>query len=120
MPSTIRSRSGRSLDELTIEAVRKRTLAINDFAISRAQLEAQARAAQADGHPQLAESLRRAAEMTALSNERVMRIYEMLRPGRASGDELARLAGELAALGMPRLAAFVAEAADAYRARGLA
>jgi propanediol dehydratase small subunit len=118
--TTIRSRSGRGLSELTIDALRERALAIDDFSIGREQLEAQARAAEADGHPQLADNLRRAAEMTALSNERVMRIYEMLRPGRAAYHELAELARELAGRDMPRLAAFIAEAADAYRARGLA
>jgi propanediol dehydratase small subunit len=119
MSSPIRSRSGRALDELTIGAVRAGTLAIDDFAISRPQLEAQALAAEADRHPQLADNLRRAAEMTAMSNERVMEIYEMLRPGRASQAQLVKLSRELAGLGMPRVAAFIAEAADAYRARGL-
>jgi propanediol dehydratase small subunit len=119
MSRTIRSRSGRSIDELSIEALRTGSLRSDDFAISREQLEAQARAADADRHPQLAENLRRAAELTALSNERVMKIYELLRPGRASYDALIALARELADRDMPRISAFIAEAAEAYRARGL-
>ena len=119
MATSIQSRSGRALNALTIDALRAGALAIDDFAISAEQLEAQARAADADRHPQLADNLRRAAEMTALSNERVMEIYEMLRPGRTSHEALTGLARELAGRGMPRVAAFIAEAAEAYRARGL-
>ncbi len=119
MTSTTRSRSGRALDELTIDALRAGALTADDFGISRDQLEAQARVAQADNHPQLAENLRRAAELTAVSNERVLEIYELLRPGRARYDDLTRLAGELESQGMLRLAAFITEAAQAYRARGV-
>jgi propanediol dehydratase small subunit len=120
MTSEIRTRSGRPLSELTLAALRDGALAGDDFRISGEQLEAQAAAAQAAGHRQLADNLRRAAELTGVSNERVFEIYEMLRPGRASFAELDALARRLAAEGMPRVAAFVAEAAEAYRARGIA
>jgi propanediol dehydratase small subunit len=119
MTAEIRTRSGRPLAELTIEALRAGALAGDDFRISREQLEAQAQAAQAAGYRQLADNLRRAAELTGVSNERVFEIYECLRPGRASFAALAELARELARDGMPRVAAFVAEAAEAYRARGI-
>jgi propanediol dehydratase small subunit len=119
MTSEIRTRSGRPLSELTLAALRDGALAGDDFRISGEQLEAQAAAAQAAGHRQLADNLRRAAELTGVSNERVFEIYEMLRPGRASFAELDALARRLAAEGMPRVAAFVAEAAEAYRARGI-
>jgi propanediol dehydratase small subunit len=119
MTADIRTRSGRPLAELTIAALRAGALTGDDFCISREQLEAQAAAAQASNHLQLADNLRRAAEMTGLSNERVFAIYDLLRPGRASFAELTRLARELAGQDMPRLALFVAEAAEAYRARGI-
>jgi len=119
MPNDLRTRSGRPLAELTMDALRTGALAGDDFSISREQLEAQADAARGAGHPQLADNLRRAAELTALSNERVFEIYELLRPGRASFAELTALASELAGAGMPRVAAFVGEAAEAYRARGI-
>jgi propanediol dehydratase small subunit len=116
----IRTRSGRSLDELGIEALRAGTLTAEDFRISRAQLDVQAAAAEAAGYRQLAANLRRAAELTALPNERVFAIYEMLRPGRATVAELRALVDELQRHDMPRVAAFIAEAADAYEARGIA
>jgi propanediol dehydratase small subunit len=120
MTSETRTRSGRPLADLTIDALRAGALAGDDFCISREQLEAQAAAAQAANHRQLAANLRRAAELTGLSNERVLGIYDLLRPGRASYGELTRLACQLASQDMPRLAAFVGEAAEAYRARGIA
>lgn len=115
----IRAWTGRPVDELTIDALREGRLTGDDFRISRAQLEGQADAAQAAGHPQLAENLRRAAELTQVPNERVFEIYDRLRPGRSTGAELEALARDLAGQGLPRVAAFVREAADAYQARGI-
>ncbi|MFO1284652.1 MAG: diol dehydratase small subunit [Burkholderiales bacterium] len=115
----IRAWTGRPVDELTIDALREGRLTGDDFRISRAQLEGQADAAQAAGHPQLAENLRRAAELTQVPNERVFEIYDRLRPGRSTAAELEALAQDLAGQGLPRVAAFVREAADAYRARGI-
>jgi len=116
----IRTGSGRSLDELTIEALRAGTLTPEDFRISGAQLNEQAAAAAAGGYRQLAENLRRAAELTALPNDRVFEIYAMLRPGRATTTELQALAAELQRQNMPRVADFVLEAAEAYGIRGIA
>jgi len=120
MSNTVRSHGGRPLSELTLDALCAGSLAGDDFRISGEQLERQADVAQAANLPQLADNLRRAAELTRVPNERVFEIYDLLRPGRASHDELVRLAGVLQAQEMPRLAAFVAEAAEAYRARGIA
>jgi propanediol dehydratase small subunit len=119
MADGIRSGSGRGLDELTIEALRARRLGPEDFRISREQLDAQAAAAEAGGYRQLADNLRRAAELTCLPNERVFEIYALLRPGRASAAVLRALAADLEGQGMPRVAAFIREAADAYAERGI-
>jgi propanediol dehydratase small subunit len=120
MDRPIRTGSGRGLDELTIDALRAGRLNPEDFRISRAQLDAQAAAAEAGGYRQLAENLRRAAELTGLPNDRVFEIYAMLRPGRASVAELQDLAAELRRQNMSRVAAFIDEAADAYGKRGIA
>ena len=120
MAKTIRTGSGRGLDELTMDALRAERLAPEDFRISREQLNEQATAAEAGGYPQLADNLRRAAELTALPNERVFEIYALLRPGRATVAELQSLAASLQQQNMPRVAALVVEAADAYAKRGIA
>jgi propanediol dehydratase small subunit len=120
MDRTIRSGSGRRLDELTSDALRAGSLTAEDFRISREQLDAQAAAAEAGGYRQLAENLHRAAELTGLPNDRVFEIYAMLRPGRATVAELQGLAAELRRQDMPRVAAFILEAAEAYGRRGIA
>jgi len=117
---TIKTQSGRTLDELTIEALRAGELSPDDFRISRQQLDQQAAAAEAAGYRQLGENLRRAAELTGISTEEVFAIYNMLRPNRATYEDLAALAERLQnEQGMPRLAAFVREAAEVYSERGI-
>jgi propanediol dehydratase small subunit len=105
--------------ELTLEAVRRGEVSLPDLRIHPAALERQAQVAQAHGNPQLAENLRRAAELTGLGDDEVLSIYDALRPGRATAAELAALAASLAGRGLPRCAALVAEAAEVYARRGL-
>ena len=62
MGETVRTKSGRALDELTIEAVLAGELTVADFRISAETLRRQADSAKAAGYRQLAENLRRAAE----------------------------------------------------------
>jgi propanediol dehydratase small subunit len=76
--------------------------------------------ALAAGRRQLADSLARAAELAAVGDETILEIYTALRPGRSSGDDLARWAERLEnELSAPLNAAFVREAAAAYADRGL-
>jgi propanediol dehydratase small subunit len=118
--STVHTNSGRALDELTIDGLRAGTLTADDFRISRETLDQQAQAAEQAGYSQLAENLRRGAEMTGMSNQQVLDIYNLLRPGRAAYGELIDLAQRLEHdQAMPLVAAFVREAAEAYRERGL-
>jgi propanediol dehydratase small subunit len=117
---TIHTATGRSLDDLNLEAVLKGTLTAEDFRISAETLYHQADTAEAAGYRQLAENLRRAAELTHISNEEVLEIYNTLRPGRTTYDQLIALAERLAHdLNAPRTSAFVREAAEVYLARGL-
>ncbi len=71
------------------------------------------------GNPQLAENLRRAAELTGLGDDEVLAIYDALRPGRSTVDQLMALAASLSARGLPRCAALLVEAAEIYARRGL-
>lgn len=89
-----------------------------DFRISGEQLMRQAEAAEVAGYTQLGQNLRRAAELTALSNERVLEIYTALRPGRATHRRLIELADELADIA-PLNAALIREAAQAGLERGV-
>jgi propanediol dehydratase small subunit len=115
----VRALSGRPVDELTLDAVRRGEVGLADLRIHPDTLERQAAVAEQHANRQLAQNLRRAAELTQLSDEEVLAIYEALRPGRATPAELTTLADSLAARGLPGCAALVAEAAEVYARRGL-
>ena len=115
---TLQASSGRPLGEITLDALED--LSIADVQISPATLRAQADIARQAGFRQLATNLARAAELTAVPNAELLRMYELLRPQRASHAELLALADELeqqySAL---ENAQMVREAAQVYQARGL-
>jgi propanediol dehydratase small subunit len=115
----VRALSGRPVGELTLEAVRRGELGLADLRIHPETLERQAAVAAAHSNPQLAENLLRAAELTRLSDDEVLAIYDALRPGRSSPGTLSDLADGLAARGLPRCAALLREAAEIYARRGL-
>jgi propanediol dehydratase small subunit len=120
MGDTVRTKSGRALDELTIEAVLAGELTIADFRISGETLRRQADSAEVAGYRQLAENLRRAAELTGLSNQEVLDVYDALRPGRTTYDQLSALAERLEKEHQATLTAeLVREAAQVYLARGV-
>jgi len=111
--------SGRAAGELTLESVRRGDISLADLRVHPGTLEHQADVAERHDNPQLAENLRRAAELTRLTDLEVLSIYESLRPNRSSQTELDELADSLSERGLPRSAALVREAAVVYRRRGL-
>lgn len=115
-----RALSGRAVQALTVEAVRAGEVGLADLRIHPDTLERQAVVAERHGNPQLAENLRRAAELTRLPDDEVLAIYEALRPGRSTPAQLTGLAASLSARGLPRCAALLTEAAQVYARRGLA
>jgi propanediol dehydratase small subunit len=115
----VQALSGREVGELTLEAVRRGELSLPDLRIHPETLERQAAVAEAHANPQLAENLRRAAELTRISDDEVLAIYSALRPGRSTPAQLAELAAGLAERGLPRCAALLTEAAEVYARRGL-
>ena len=117
---TVLSASGRSLNDLSMEALLAGELSPRDFRTSDETLRRQADAAEAAGYSQLAENLRRAAELTGISNQEVLNIYKALRPGRSTYNELITLADHLENdLDAPLTAAFVREAAEVYQERDI-
>ena len=114
----LQAASGRPLGQVTLDALDE--LSIADVQISPATLRAQAEIARQAGFRQLAANLDRAAELTAVPNAELLRMYELLRPQRATHAELLALADVLeqryAAAENARL---VREAAEVDRARGL-
>lgn len=116
----LRSASGKTAGEIGPAALAAGELSIDDLQIDAATLRAQADIAQAAGYPQLADNLRRAAELTAVPNDALLRMYERLRPGRATHAELLALARTLEdEHTAPLTAALVREAAANYLRQGL-
>lgn len=117
---TLRAHSGRPLHEISAEAVAAGEVSGADLRTHADTLRQQADIARANDFPQLAANLLRAAELTDVPNEELLRIYETMRPERASYDELMRLADYLEGTYSAREnAAFIREAAAVYRERGL-
>ena len=76
--------------------------------------------AEDDGYTQLNENLRRAAELTHMSNEEVLEIYNTLRPRRTSYPEMIALADRLEnERQAPLTASLLREAAEVYLKRGI-
>ncbi len=116
----INAGSGRPLSTITQAAAEAGEIEIADLQISADTLRAQAAIARDAGYPQLGANLARAAELTGVPNDEIVRMYEMLRPGRASFAELLALADRLEQVyHAPETAALVREAAAVYQARGL-
>ena len=115
----VRTASGKAVAEITLDGVVSGQLGPEDVEVAPETLRLQADFAEAGGNPQLAENLRRGAELTAFSDDELLRFYEMLRPGRSSADELDSLARTLDERGAERCAALVREARATYMRRGL-
>jgi propanediol dehydratase small subunit len=84
-----------ALKGITLDAVLEGHLSMQDLRVTAEALELQAQVAEAACRPQLAENLRRAAELVHVPEERILEIYNALRPGRASQAELLELADQL-------------------------
>lgn len=119
-PDALTAASGRPLQEIDLDAAIAGRLSPADLQISGATLRAQAGVARGSGYDPLAENLERAAELTAVPNEELLKMYGMLRPERSTFAELTALAERLEReYNAPVNGAFVREAAAVYRERKL-
>jgi propanediol dehydratase small subunit len=114
-----RAMSGREASELSVEGVVGGEVGPDDIRISPDTLRHQADVARAHGNPQLAANFERAAELTAFDETEILSLYELLRPGRATEEELRARAEALESRQAPICAAFVREAATVYERTGL-
>jgi len=112
-PDLVRAPSGLGYNEITLEAVLEGRVAMQDLRVTAAALCAQAGIAEAAGRPQLAENLLRAAELVNVPEEKILDIYNALRPGRATREHLLALADELeSGFAAGRCAQLIREAAE--------
>lgn len=118
-PDLVKTSTGRSLADITLDHVVSGKITFEDMKIRPETLEYQAQIAEACGRPQLANNIRRAAELTHLSDQRVLEVYESLRPYRSTKEELLNVAAELEAKYQAHICAtLVREAAEVYEKRG--
>jgi propanediol dehydratase small subunit len=111
-PEVLRTPSGKRFEEITLDAVMAGTVGMEDLRVTAEALELQAQVAEAANRPQLAENLRRAAELVSVPEDTILEIYGALRPGRADKQRLLALAERLVTTyGAHRCAALVREAA---------
>jgi len=120
-PDRIRGQRGRTLDDITLEAVLAGDVTMADLRITPQALHDQAAIALDAGRATLALNFARAAELVDVPQELIMSTYELLRPGRAkSRQELLDRAALLRdAHGAPAIADFIEQATEIYERRGL-
>ena len=116
----VKTATGKTLDDITLPAVVSGAVKAEEIRITPQTLEYQAQIAESISRPQLAANMRRAGEMTRVPDERVLAIYNSLRPNRSTKAELLAIADELENQYSAKVCAnFVREAAGVYEARGV-
>ena len=115
-PDLIRTPGEIPFEELALQDER---VTSEELRVTPATLRLQAEVAGGVGRPQLADNLRRAAELAPLPDETILAIYTALRPRRSTAVELEEWAAKLEASDAPLTAAFVREACQVYAERGL-
>jgi propanediol dehydratase small subunit len=120
-PDLVRGRGGKPLDAITLDAVVAGDVSLDDLRITSEALRRQAEIARDAGRATLAANFERAAELCDVPQDVIVRVYELLRPGRAKDKapllDAAKMLRET--YGATRMAAFVEEAAAVYERRGL-
>lgn len=117
----VKTARGKALQELTLDAVMAGEVTLEDLRITPQALLDQARIATLAGRPTLGGNFERAAELIAVPQDYLLKVYELLRPGRAkSKADLLEAAKTLReTYRAEKMAAFVEEAAEVYEKRGL-
>lgn len=106
--------SRRPIEDFSLENLLAGKLGPEDLGISEETLRKQAELAGRAGFPQVAKNLERAAELTRVPDSELLEIYQALRPGRSTPEELEQLAERiLRVYRAPVTAAFIREAAAA-------
>lgn len=120
-PDLVRGRRGKGLDAISLEGLVAGEVTLEDLSITKGALVQQAEIARDAGRSTLAQNFERASDLVEVPQETIMRIYELLRPGRAEfREQLIAAADELEKThAAATMAAFIREAAEIYERRGL-
>ena len=120
-PERVHTRHGHPLSDLTLEELLAGHVTASDFGITAEGLRLQAAIAERAGRPNLAQNLRRGAELVEIPDDILLDVYELLRPGRAqNADELRAMANQLReTYDAKETASLLEEAAIVYERRGV-
>jgi propanediol dehydratase small subunit len=120
-PQRVQTRNGHPLGKLTLDNLLTGQVTASDFGITAEGLRLQAAIAERAGRPNLAQNLRRGAELVEIPDEVLLEVYELLRPGRAhSADPFRATAERLRqSYGAEETATLIEEAATVYERRDI-
>lgn len=117
-PEWVKTASNKTLEQLTLENVLNDNVTPQDLRITPEILRIQAEIARDAGRDRLAMNFERAAELTAVPDDKVLDIYNALRPYRSTKEELYTIANDLEHNYKANICAnFVREAAELYLER---
>ena len=110
----IASKTGKKLDEITLDAVMRNQIAPDDIKISKGQV------AKENGNDPMEKNFERAAELVDVPDDVILKMYDKLRPNRSTKLELVLMAQELLEkYNAKNCARLVMEAAEVYEKRGI-
>lgn len=116
----ITSKTGKKLEEITLDEVMKNHIEADDIKISKETLKAQGQVAKDAGNDPMEKNFERAAELVDVPDDVILKMYDKLRPNRSTKLELVLMAQELLEKYHARnCARLVMEAAEVYEKRGI-
>ncbi len=117
---SIRSKTGKSLDEINLDAIKRGEIVPEDIKISKETLMKQGLVADEADNPAMKANFIRAAELVDVPDDVILNMYNMLRPNRSTKQELVEMARQLLEMYQaPHCAKLVLDAAEIYEKRGI-
>lgn len=117
-PELIKTQTGRSIDDINMENILSEKVTAADARISSQTLIYHAEIQESFGNPQVGANFRRAAEMTRIEDDRILEIYNCLRPHVSTKEELLAIVEELETKYDAKVnAALVRDAVEVYEDR---
>lgn len=94
-PEKVNSPTGKTLQDINLKNVLNRKVTPQDFRITPKTLKMQGEIAKNAGRPAIQNNLQRASELTNVPDDRLLEMYNALRPYRSTKQELLDIASEL-------------------------
>lgn len=117
-PELLKTPTGKPFSDVTYEGLMNGSITFKDLGITRDTLELQAQVAESVRREAFAGNMRRAGELIPVPDDRLLEIYNALRPYRSTKQELLDIADELENKYDAKVSAkLVRDAADVYEKR---